>query len=478
MSALYIFFLVLGLSMTGVASAQQFAYVANSGSRSVSVIDTLTNTEVDVVTVGNGPDGIAVDSTCSSVYVALFADSTLVEIDTATHTVVSAVHLGIDGISSSGVAVSPDASRVYATNINSDTLSVIDTVNNSSITTIEVGSAPLGLAISPDGNQVYVANSNGNNVSVIATATDTVIATAAVGSPGAAVVNPEGSLLYVPNIVSGNVAVISTATNNQVTSVSVGDNPTSIAISPDGSRVYVVNFALNSSVSVIDTATNTVVTTVDVGAVSVSPYSIAVSPDGKRVYVTNGNDDSVSVIDTATNTVVATVAVGNAPSGVAVCEPPAGGGPSNSFGIDNPQEGDIVGGNVAINGFHCAAAEQGVRLQFDNIDTPTPIGLTRRTDILSPDGPCDDINDAFVANFLWSLLPEGPHQLKFFLGTASTPFTTLNVNVVHAQSGTEFFTGAAGECRVTDFPAAGQDTIVEWRQSLQNFTIADVIPGS
>ena len=137
MRAPYVFFLILGLSVASVANAQQFAYVANSGSRSVSVIDTATNTEVDVVTVGNGPDGIAVDPTCGSVYVGLFGDTTVVEIDTATNTVVSSVHLGIDGISSSGVAVGPDDSRVYVTNVNSDTVSVIDIFQSGSVAPTE-----------------------------------------------------------------------------------------------------------------------------------------------------------------------------------------------------------------------------------------------------------------------------------------------------------------------------------------------------
>jgi len=37
---------------------------------------------------------------------------------------------------------------------------------------------------------------------------------------------------------------------------------------------------------------------------------VAVSPDGTRVYVTNNKDNSVSVIDTATNLVTATIPVG------------------------------------------------------------------------------------------------------------------------------------------------------------------------
>jgi YVTN family beta-propeller protein len=34
-----------------------------------------------------------------------------------------------------------------------------------------------------------------------------------------------------------------------------------------------------------------------------TPFGVAVTPDGSRVYVANGGDGTVSVISTATNTV-------------------------------------------------------------------------------------------------------------------------------------------------------------------------------
>ena len=70
---------------------------------------------------------------------------------------------------------------------------------------------------------------------------------------------------------------------------------------------YVPNLGDNT-VSVINTTDNTVAaSTVTVGA---SPYGVAVSPDGSRVYVGNsGGVNTVSVIDTGTNTVIATVGV-------------------------------------------------------------------------------------------------------------------------------------------------------------------------
>jgi YVTN family beta-propeller protein len=83
-----------------------------------------------------------------------------------------------------------------------------------------------------------------------------------------------------------------------------------VAVTPDGSKVYVANF-LDTTVSVIDTATNTVVgSPITVGA---APVGVAVTPDGSKVYVANVASDTVSVIDTASNTVTATIPVGNRP---------------------------------------------------------------------------------------------------------------------------------------------------------------------
>jgi YVTN family beta-propeller protein len=65
------------------------------------------------------------------------------------------------------------------------------------------------------------------------------------------------------------------------------------------------------NVSVIATATNTVIGTIPVG---LEPLGVAVTPDGSKVYVANSGDSNVSVIATATDTVVGSpIAVGNAP---------------------------------------------------------------------------------------------------------------------------------------------------------------------
>ena len=68
-----------------------------------------------------------------------------------------------------------------------------------------------------------------------------------------------------------------------------------LALSPDGTRLYVANTTSNG-ISVIDTTTNTkLVTNLRVG---IDPVSVAVRPDGLEVWVSNHVSDSVSIIDT------------------------------------------------------------------------------------------------------------------------------------------------------------------------------------
>jgi YVTN family beta-propeller protein/VCBS repeat-containing protein len=133
-------------------------------------------------------------------------------------------------------------------------------------------------------------------------------------------VSPITGQVYVANRISNNVSVISTTNNTYsvVKTISGFSQPSSVAVSTDGSRVHVVNTG-NATVSVIDTNTGQLVDTkpnlpgtqsISVGS---SPSSVALSPDGSLAYVANGLD-TISVIDTKTNTVVRTVAIDpNAP---------------------------------------------------------------------------------------------------------------------------------------------------------------------
>jgi YVTN family beta-propeller protein len=265
-----------------------YAYITNSGSSSLSIIDTVTNKVESGVKVGERPYGIA---------------------------------------------VTPDRTKVYVTNSGSNTVSVINMSTEAKITlpigafygfslfpytktttTVSVGNTPRGIAVSPNGTEVYVANSGSNNVSIINTSTDKVVDTFSVEeNPVGVAVSPDGQKVYVANSDSNTVSVINIAANN-TTSVPVGNRPYGVAVVPDGKKVYVTNHN-SSDVSVIDAVNDSLINVTNVGS---GPYGVAVNPEGTKVYVANYNSNNVSVINTTTNNVIATVSVGENPEGISV----------------------------------------------------------------------------------------------------------------------------------------------------------------
>jgi YVTN family beta-propeller protein len=122
-----------------------------------------------------------------------------------------------------------------------------------------------------------------------------------------------------------------------------------VAVSPDGSKVYVTNRAgvneNNNNVSVIDTTTNTVVGgLIPVGS---GPNGAAITPDGSKVYIPNLLDNTVSVIDTAANSVIATIPVGNAPAALGIPIPVPKAAPTTAARCNGIYNGTF-NGNVTV----------------------------------------------------------------------------------------------------------------------------------
>jgi YVTN family beta-propeller protein len=301
--------LILLLVFAPHARATQSAYITNSASHNVSVINTTTNTVTATIPVGPNPTGVAVHPAGTRVYVVNQSGDSVSVVDTAANTVITTVPVGSFP---TGVAVNPAGTRIYVTNQSGNNVSVIDAASNAVVATVAVGLSPVGVAVNPAGTRVYVANQSANNVTVVDAASNSVIATVPVGaSPAGVVVNPAGSRAYITNYNSNTLSVLDTASNTVITSVAVGSHPVGVAVDPTGTRLYVANQSGNT-VSVLDARSNTVIGTVAVGTL---PVGVAFNAAGTRVYVTNYSSDTVSVLDTASNTVIGTVAVGYSPSG-------------------------------------------------------------------------------------------------------------------------------------------------------------------
>jgi YVTN family beta-propeller protein len=178
-----------------------------------------------------------------------------------------------------------------------------------------------GLVMS--GNTLYFADTGNDTVAVIDSAalnvdnyenpTETLIH---VGfDPQALAVTPDGSQLWVadtgpqtdePSL--GGISVISTATDTVTAKLHLWwTDPRAIAFSPSGATAYVTT---QDGLYVINTANLSVETVVHgLG----NPEGVVVSPDGSTVYVTNTVQGKVDVISAASNTVTDTIGVGEMP---------------------------------------------------------------------------------------------------------------------------------------------------------------------
>ncbi len=260
------------------------------------------------------------------VYVA--SGNTVLAIDQPTNTVRGGAAVG--GVASAVVA-SPDGTRVYATITALDTVAVIDTTSMALVATVPVGDAPSAAVVSPNSQWLYITTTGGV-VQVIDTTLRSVVASipTAGGSVGGMAITADGSTVYVA---SGPVSVIDTATNTMTGSFSTGRND--IEVSPDGSKIYLTRTTFftesSGSVDVVDAATRAVTASIPMGGVG----PIAIAPDGSRLYVglsaffamvtqyTGGFFPGrfVNVIDLVTNTVGAQIDLGNQTAGALVVTP-------------------------------------------------------------------------------------------------------------------------------------------------------------
>jgi YVTN family beta-propeller protein len=283
----------VGLGSYGVDVNPQTnrAYVANTASNNVSVIDTTTNTNVGTIGSILAPVDLAVNPTTNRVYTANKDTDGLTVIDGSSNTVSATVNLGLN-VEPLGVGVNPSTNRVYVSAQKTNKVLVLNGVDNASVAAIDVGAGPRDIEVNPTTNRIYVANFLANSVSVIDGSSNSVVATIPVGNgPTGLAVNPTTNRVYVANQSGGSISVIDGSTNTVVGTIS-GGSPTYLGVNTATNTVYASNSAQNA-LAIIDGATNTIVGTVPVGT---APYGVRVNPASGRIYVANSQNRTVTVV--------------------------------------------------------------------------------------------------------------------------------------------------------------------------------------
>ena len=228
---------------------------------------------------GFGPEG---DDNCSpgSARAAGVSNSYAYRIDLKTYKIDAVVEAGMVP---KYLAVSPDGKTLVITNWCSWDADIVDLTLNRVVARVPVGAYPRGIAISPDSKMAFVAIMGSSVLAQLNLTTHKVVGQINVGpNVRHVVIDPiDGRFLYVSLNASGVVEKINRLTGRVMSRVHTGAGCRTVAISGDGTAIFVVNY---------DSNTMTMLRTSDMKvlqAVATGTHPVGVTYDGKtgRVWV-------------------------------------------------------------------------------------------------------------------------------------------------------------------------------------------------
>lgn len=193
--------------------------------------------------------------------------------------------------------------------------------------------SPITLVGSHDGQILYVAEHTANSIAMISTSTHEILRRIALSQPPEGLVlSPDGMTLYVTGAEpDGLLMAVDVNSGELRAQLKIGHTPCAVGVSPDGTKIFVVN-RFDNAVAVVDTATLELIKTIPVLR---EPIALAFGDEGQLLYVANhlpvGASDGdyiaavVSVIDINILDVVGQVALPNGSTGVrGLCASPKG----------------------------------------------------------------------------------------------------------------------------------------------------------
>lgn len=142
--------------------------MGQAGQGMLAAIDPHTGQTLGTAPVGNKPSGIAMSKDGRLAYVVNSASGNVTVVDTIPMQAYTPIGVGV---SPQKIARTPDGTKFLVTNSGSASVSVIDAMTNRVVGTIPVGNGATDIKVSPDGTRAYVSNREDGTISVIDTTT-------------------------------------------------------------------------------------------------------------------------------------------------------------------------------------------------------------------------------------------------------------------------------------------------------------------
>jgi len=179
------------------------------------------------------------------------------------------------------VKVTPDNKYILVSNWCSYTVTIISVETQKTIKSIKIGRYPRGISISSDSKYAYVAEMGGNRIHQINLESFDVTFIPIGPNPRAISLSPDDTKLYATLNISGKVIAWDLQTNQAIKTVATGKSARSLAISSDGSSLFVVNFG-SGTLSKVRTSDMTVIQNIKVCA---EPIGVTYDSSTSRTWV-------------------------------------------------------------------------------------------------------------------------------------------------------------------------------------------------
>lgn len=287
------------------ALASGLAFVVNSRSASVSLIDMTRLVELRRIPVLREPHHLVLSPDGKSLLVGDTTGNQILFLDPAT----GAIQRRMTVADPYQLGFSPNGKWLVVNGLARDQVDIYDAASMRLVKRFPIGSMPSHMAFSPDSRRVFVSLQGTNRLAAIDLERLAVVWDVPVGSTPAGVLWNRGHLL-VADMGTDYVAKVDPANGAVVGRIRTGMGAHQVFASPDGKLVYVNNRAAGT-VTVLDAATLAVVRTYRVPG---GPDDLAFAPDGK-IWFTLRFAEKVGILDPETGH-LQTVEVGRQPHGI------------------------------------------------------------------------------------------------------------------------------------------------------------------
>lgn len=287
------------------AMADGLAFVMNSRSASVSVIDMATQKELRRIPVLREPHHVVASPDGKSILVGDTAGNQLLFIDPLT----GDVQKRMPCVDPYQLGFSPDGRFLVVNGLARNQVDVYDAATMALLKRFPLPSMPSHLAYAPDSGRVFVTLQGSDRLAAIDLHEMKVLWDRQVGSTPAGVLWHDGKLL-VADMGTDYLAEVDPRDGAVLRHIVTGKGAHNLFMAPDGKTIW-VNNRVAGTTEVLDGATLQPLRTYHITG---GPDDLAFAPDG-RVWITRRWAETVAVLDPATGD-YAMIDVGRSPHGI------------------------------------------------------------------------------------------------------------------------------------------------------------------